>query len=258
MKLRAKYAAVTLLLAGLTAGIGTVPSAQADTSGKPAWCTGHANVSILGTSADTGYGTTGYPAGRELPAPTPYGWTTKFTNDLHSEWGTKVDNRAHNGAMASDFLPGGRWSDTTSATADMAGSQPDLVVIDLGGNEFLIQKDPAQFAADFAKVIDNVRAARPDATILLSIYAELKWAKTPSSPATQTHTWSEYAAKIHSTAVDKGVALVDLRQYIPPAASATLPSPSPWLSDNMHLNDAGNLAEYGAYWGWASSIASIC
>jgi acyl-CoA thioesterase-1 len=140
----------------------------------------------------------------------------------------------------------------------MATSQPALVVIDLGGNEFLSQKDPAQFATDFAKVIDNVRAARPDATILLSIYAELKWAPNQWSPPTQAYTWSAYATQIYNTAVAKGVALVDLRQYIPPAASATLPNPSPWLSDNAHLNDAGNLAEYGAYWGWASSIASIC
>ncbi|WP_329065895.1 SGNH/GDSL hydrolase family protein [Amycolatopsis sp. NBC_01480] len=258
MKLSAKYAAVALLIAGLATGAGLVPSAQADTAPKPAWCADHSNVSIIGTSADTGYGTTGYPAGRDLPSPTQYGWTTKFTNDLHAQWGTTVDNRAHNGAMASDFLPGGRWSDTTTATADMVQSQPDLVVIDLGGNEYLIQKDPAQFATDFAKVVDNVRAARPDATILLSIYAELKWTKTPSSPPTQTHTWNEYATQIYNTAVAKGVALVDLRQYIPPAASATLPNPSPWLPDNFHLNDAGNLAEYGAYWGWASSIASIC
>ncbi|WP_236793451.1 hypothetical protein [Amycolatopsis sp. GM8] len=64
--------------------------------------------------------------------------------------------------------------------------------------------------------------------------------------------------QIYNTAVTQSVAMIDMRQYIPPADSTNLPNPSPWDSNNIHLNDAENLAEYGGFWGWASAIDSIC
>lgn len=252
---RARIAAL-LTLVGF--GIAMSPAVAADAGQTSTWCTKKEQVAILGTSADTGFGATGYQSTTDTYAPTTYGWTTKIANDLHAQWNTTTKNYAHNGAMATDYLPGGRWPDTTGALADLTQRQPDLVLIDLGGNELISQTDPAVFKANLGKVIDNIRAARPGVDILLSIYAELKWTPNPWGGQTQKYFWSQYATSIYDTAVAKGTALVDLRQYIPPAGSANLPNPSPWLSDNVHLNDAGNLAEYGMWWGWTSSLGSIC
>ncbi|WP_033289640.1 SGNH/GDSL hydrolase family protein [Amycolatopsis jejuensis] len=252
---RARIAAL-LTLVGF--GIAVSTSVTADAAQTSTWCTRKANVAILGTSADTGYGTTGYQSTTDTYAPTTYGWTTKLANDLHAEWGTATKNYAHNGALAADYLPGGRWADTTAALPDLTQRQPDLVLVDLGGNELIAQVDPATFQVNLGKVIDSIRAARPGVDILMSIYAELKWTPNPYGGSTQKYTWSQYASVIHQMAVTKGTALVDLRQYIPPAGAANLPNPSPWTSDNIHLNDAGNLAEYGMWWGWTSSLGSIC
>jgi acyl-CoA thioesterase-1 len=221
------------------------------------WCTSQKDVAIIGTSAETGYGTTGYPTDAQTYEPTAWGWTNRFSQSLSGGWGTVVQNYAHNGAMASDFLSGGRWPNTTGALADIATKAPNLVIIDLGANEFYTQLDPATFAANLKTVIDDVKSAAPGSSILLSIYAQLLWAPNQWA-STETNQWPVYATQIYNTAVAEGVALVDMRQYIPNAGSANLPSPSPWYTDNLHLNDAGNLAEYGAFWGWTSSIASLC
>lgn len=253
MKLKAIAAAS---LAALTVTlVNAVPSDAA--TANPTWCTSQHNVGIIGTSAETGYGTTGYPSGADTYQQTLYGWTFRFGQSLYGQWGTTVENYAHNGALASDFLPGGRWASTTSAISDITAKQPELVIIDLGGNEFNSQVSPTTFAVNLKSVVDNVKAARPDVTILMSIYAELLWTPNPYA-STESYTWDQYATQIYNTAVQEGVALIDMRQYIPPAGSANLPNPSPWTGDNIHLNDAGNLAEYGGFWGWASSIASIC
>jgi acyl-CoA thioesterase I len=245
-------ASVTVLATTL---FGAVPSDAA--TAQSTWCVSQHNVAIIGTSADTGYGTTGYPTDADTYQQTRYGWTFRFGQSLYGQWGTKIENYAHNGALAADYLPGGRWSTTTGAIADITTNQPELVIIDLGGNEFNAQVPPSTFAANLKTVVDNVKTARPGATILMSIYAQLQWAPNPWA-ATENYTWDQYGTQIYNTAVQEGVALIDMRQYIPPADSAALPNPSPWNPDNIHLNDAGNLAEYGGFWGWASSIASIC
>ena len=256
MTTRARLATVVaavLVLAGAT-------SASAQTS-QPTWCTGHANIGIVGTSAETGYGTTGYSSSTDTYAPTVYGWVTRFSNSVHAQWGTATHDYAHNGAMASDYLPGGRWSGTTGATTDMATYSPDLVLVDLGGNEFWSQVDPATFQTNLTAVITNIKAARPGVTILMSIYARLHWAPNqytnpPNSP--QKWTWDQYATVIYNTAVAQQTALIDMRQYVPDAEASPMTNPTVWNSDGIHLNDAGNLAEYGGWWGWVSSLASIC
>ncbi|MEV4597137.1 SGNH/GDSL hydrolase family protein [Amycolatopsis sp. NPDC049253] len=257
---RATFARFTAVLTLIVLGIGmSTVVTSADAAQERSWCARKANVAIIGTSADTGYGSTGYQSTTDTWSPTTYGWTTKFADSLRAQWQTNVQNYSHNGALAADYLPGGRWAGTTGAMADMAAKQPDLVLVDLGGNDLWAQVDPAKFQTDLNNVIDGIRASRPGGVdILMSIYAELKWTPNPYGGNTQKYTWDQYASVIYQTAVAKGTALVDMRQYIPPAGSANLPNPSPWTSDNIHLNDAGNLAEYGMWWGWTSSLGSIC
>ena len=257
MNRRSKLAAVVGGATLATAVFGAFPSSAATAGTDNSWCTTHNNVAIIGTSADTGYATTGYPSTGQTYQPTTYGWTYRFGQSLAGGWNTKVQNYAHNGALASDYLPGGRWTTTTGAFADMTTVAPNLIIIDLGGNEFYSQVDPATFAANLKTVVDNVKTASPGASILLSIYAQMHWSANQYA-STETHTWADYANQIYNTAVSEGVALIDMRQYIPAADSTTLPNPTPWYTDQIHLNDAGNLAEYGGFWGWTSSIASLC
>lgn len=190
-------------------------------------------------------------------ARTKYGWATKLSDNLTAEWLTVTDNYAHNGAMASDYLPGGRWSSTTGALGKIAATLPPLVLIDLGGNEYWTQRDPAGLQTQLGQIVDQVRAARPEATVLLSIYPELQW-RANEYASTKRWDWSAYGAAIYNTAVTKQTALVDLRQTIPAAADPVPTNPDVWTSDRIHLNDAGNLAEYGIWWGWVSSLASVC
>jgi len=244
----------------LTAFILVTSRADAQTP-VSTWCVSKANVAIVGTSAETGYAKTGYASTTDTYYPTTYGWTTRFSNAVHAQWNTTTHNYAHNGALASDFLPGGRWANTTGAVADMQTYSPDLVLLDVGGNEYQIQQDPALFQNNLTTLVNNIKAARPGVTILMNIYAEFKWVPNqytnPPNKA-QVYTWNTYASIIYNTAVAQGEPLVDERQYIPPAASSPGPNPSPWASDLIHLNDTGDLVAKGLWWGWVSALGSLC
>jgi lysophospholipase L1-like esterase len=250
---------IALLATAVTATvvlIATPASAQTTTT-QIGWCDDQSRVALLGTSADTGYATTGYSSPDDTFARTRYGWATKLADNLAASWQTVTDNYAHNGAMASDYLPGGRWSTTTTALGKIAATAPPLVLIDLGGNDYWAQRDPAVFKSQLGQIIDQIRAARPDVTILLSIYPELRWQPNEYG-STKRYAWTAYTAAIFDTAVTKGTALLDLRQTIPAATDPVPTNPDVWTSDRIHLNDAGNLAEFGVWWGWVSSLASVC
>lgn len=248
-------AAVLSAAAGLYIAAGPAASAQT----PPPYCADKSNVAILGASSETGYATTGYPSGAQTWSPTTYGWTTRFADSVKAQWQTATANYSHNGAMVSDYLPGGRWSSTTGAVADLGAKKPSIVLINLGGNEWWSLADPTVFQKNLNTLVDNVRAGSPNAVIVLGIYAQLKWQQSSDSGnQPMKYTWDQYASVIYNTAVAKGTALVDFRQYVPPATSTNLPNPSPWSTDGIHQNDAGNLAEYGMWWGWTSSLWSMC
>jgi acyl-CoA thioesterase-1 len=266
MRINKRVAASITTLAATAALFVWAGKADATT---PSWCTDRSDVAILGTSAETGYATTGYSSTTEEFYPTLYGWTTKFANDMHASYGTAVSNFAHNGALSADFLPGGGggqhagqpgWSRQNGAVATFATTQPSIVILDVGGNDFYSQVDPATFRANLNAIIDNIRAQRSDTLILLSIYAQLHWSPNPYTPVPNgpmVWGWGAYAGVIHDVAVAKGTALSDMRQYVPPA-DGTLTAPDVWAADRIHLTDAGNLAEYGAFWGRVSSTWDIC
>jgi len=244
------------LLAGL-AGIITIIAlsivpASAQVASNPL-CTDVSDLAIIGASDDTGYATTGYNNNDPVQGfqRTLYGWATGFADDAHASWGSTTHNYARNGAQVSDYLPGGRFPLTTGAVADMNTYHPDLVMLDLGGNEYYNQINPAVFANNMATLVDNIRAGSPNTVILLSIYAELQY------PGKPTWDWNTYAGIIYNTAVTKGLPLIDMRQVIPYAGSTTRTSPDVWNADKIHLNDAGNRAEKAFWWGWFASIKSV-
>jgi lysophospholipase L1-like esterase len=244
MRKRYLFAAVLAVLTSVSVTAGT-SSATA-----PTWCTDKSQAAVIGTSADTGYGTTGYPGTAQTFQRTVYGWATRFIDNLNASWGTSTANYAHNGAMAADYLPGGRWPDQVNAVADLGTRGANLVIVDLGGNEYWSQRNPSTFRTEIRQLLSNIRAARPQAVILLSIYPEIKWQQSSDSGNLPLrYTYNQYATEVYQAAVDFGSPLIDMRQYAPSATSTNPTQPSVYLPDGIHLNDAGNLAEYGAFWG---------
>lgn len=246
-----------LVTAAVAVVVATFTAVGSSSASPPSWCTDKSQVAIIGTSADTGYGTTGYPSTAQTFQRTTYGWTTRIADSMSSAWATTTTDYAHNGAMAADFLPGGRWTDQVNAVSDLGTRNTNLVIVDVAGNEYWSQRPPATFRTELRQLLTNIRAARPQAIILLSIYPELKWQQSADSGNLPLrYTYNQYATEVYQAAVDFGSPLIDMRQYAPSATSTNPTQPSVYLPDGIHFNDAGNLAEYGAFWGqlvgWAA------
>jgi acyl-CoA thioesterase-1 len=229
--------AATLIVTASTAGASGV---------EGTWCVDRSHLAIIGASSETGYGTTGYTANNEEYVPTHYGWTRRVMHNLNVEWDTHGTNYAHNGATVADYLSGGRWDITTSATADIAIRQPDLVIINLGGNEYAHNTAaPAEFEADLRALVTDIREAREAVDILFLVYPTFTY-------DTAAYPWTDYAAVIGDVAASQGAAMMDLRQHID---SATRDTAGLWYQDDVHLNDAGQSVVSAAVWGW---LAASC
>ncbi|MCP2168216.1 SGNH/GDSL hydrolase family protein [Goodfellowiella coeruleoviolacea] len=232
--------------AGVSAGVSSTASAEEVTAASgPTWCTDKSRLVVLGDSAATGYGTTGYPADVQTYVPTENGWVAKMARNL-AGFGTEVTNLAHNGALVADYLPGGRWADTTSAVAQIQQLQPSMVIVELGGNDFYIDRDPEVFARQLRQLVDSIKAAAPSSSIFLVKIWEIGQRESPRA----VHTWSEYGAKMHEVAVATGAGLSDLAQYLPSPNNDTA---GLYLPDRIHLNNAGNLVVHGALYTWMIS-----
>lgn len=260
MRIRLKTAAAAVVIAlaatALVGSISVVSAPAASAGGAGTWCaSGKANLAILGASSETGYGTTGYPSGAQTYYPTTYGWTRRLSDLLQRAWGTTTENYSHNGALVSDYLPGGRWSTTTGAIADLATTRPTLVIIDLGGNEYWSQVDPAVFETNLRTMITNINTARPGVDIMLYLHEEISWPTAGNTywpQSTPKYPWSQYAARIFTVASTIPTGMVDMRQFINPSNG----NPAGlWTSDGIHLNDAGQSVVNGAWWGW---LAASC
>ena len=233
---------VSILLAAILAVVALAVPASATTG--VTWCdSGHASLDILGDSGATGYGSTGYPAGAQTWQSTTYGWVKRLTDRLGT---TVVHTYAHNGAMASDFLPGGRWTDTTGAVAQVQADQPAGLIIELGGNEYNVQVSPATYQANMQTLINNIKAVSPATTIFISHIWQIGVTQQPV-----TYTWGQYRTADIALATSNAAGFVDLEQYMP-SATTNLTGPVTGLygSDNIHPNDAGNLLEAAVYTQW--------
>lgn len=215
------------------------------TTAAATWCTDKSSLVVLGDSASTGYGTTGYPADVQTYVPTENGWVAKMAHNL-AGFGTKVTNLAHNGALVADYLPGGRWADTVNAIAQVRQLQPSMVIVELGGNDFYIDRDPEVFARQLRQLVDSIKAASPNSSIFLVKIWEIGQRESPRA----VHTWSEYGAKMHEVAVATGAGLSDLAQYLPSPNNDTA---GLYLPDRIHLGNAGNLVVHGALYTWMIS-----
>lgn len=235
---------VVLLLAAILAALTITSPASAASTGIT-WCdSGHASLDVLGDSGATGYGSTGYPANAQTWQSTTYGWVKRLSDRLGPT--TTVHTYAHNGAMASDFLPGGRWPDTTSAINSVRADHPAGLILELGGNEYNIQVSPAQYQANMQTLINQIKAASPATTIFISHIWQIGVTQQPV-----TYPWGQYRTADITLATNNGAGFVDLEQYMPSATTnSTGPVTGLYTSDNIHPNDAGNLLEAAVYTQW--------
>ena len=238
--MRSQFAAVGVLLLSLLA-LG-IPAAAAPLTGS-AWCQDHASLAVLGDSGSTGLGTTGYASQDDSYFRTAYGWYKRATDEAKSNYGTASANYAHNGAMAADFLPGGRWPLTTGALVQIEQTKPSLAIIELGGNEYLSAQGPDAFRTNLTELVTRIQTASPRTAVLLVAIWDI------AAPGAALP-WSQYVGAIRDTAIARGVAMVDLRQYIP---RADLDRAGLYNPDRTHLNDAGNMVFAAAAWTWLLS-----
>lgn len=223
--------AVVALLVALLAGP-AVQSGQASPLSGTTWCAGKASMALLAGSSGTGQYTTGYTSPDGTYQPTAYGWWTRLARMAQSNFGTTAANYSHTGAQVSDFLPDGRWPTTAGAVSDVAATQPRLVVISLGTNEYLSQVPPAEFAVNLTRLVDEIQQVNPTGNLLIVV----QWTAYTVSPV---YPWSQYAQVIRDVVVAQNAALLDLRQYIPPA---TDPDWSRFYHpDRIHLLDHAHL-----------------
>lgn len=222
LPLAALTAAITILL-----GTTSTSTAAATTSSPITWCTDKSSMDIVGDSGSTGYG---------VIDPNNH-WVAKLRQ---AKPNTRINNYAHDGAMVSDFLPGGRWPETTGAVAQIGVDQPSLVLIELGGNEYYIDRDPALYKANLETLTQKIWQVSPRSTIIY----ETIWPFDPRQ-STTVHSWNEYGTAMLQVAVEYSAGWIDLRQFFPPHyANDTYTHLL--NTDQIHPTDAGNAVEYTA------------
>lgn len=118
-------------------------------------------------------------------------------------------------------------SDQSAANAgDFASLSPDLVVIQLGINDFRANAAPEDYRASMATLIDAAIAAGADVVLVVSFH--------PSGA--QTYLWSDYVARVYSLADEYHLPVVDLtHRYGSHAAGIA----AGWVQDGSHLTAAG-------------------
>lgn len=236
--MKAKVAALTLILLVVFA----MPATAAPLSDS-AWCKDRASLVVLGASDSTGAFTTGYASPDETYYKTPYGWFSRVSGNAATYWGTTATNYSRNGAQTSDFLPGGRWPVTTGAVEQIRQKQPSLVIITLGGNEYLSGVSPSVFQANLTQLVRDIHAASPRTGVVLAAL----WHIARTNPA---HQWWEYTTAMFNVAVSEVTALIDLAQYFP---RSDMDTAGLFASDRIHLTDAGNMVAAATMWTWVIS-----
>lgn len=202
------------------------------------WCADQSKLVVIGDSSATGYGSTGYGAGQDGGyEPTEYGWAARLDRQLPN---TRLVNLARNGALAADFLPGGRWPLTASRL-----SGASMVIIAVGANDYGINRPPAEFRSHLEQLTATIVAAVPQASLLFvhTWGFDMRWPWYPGP----LHDWSAYGDQMAALA---GVHYLDLTQVMPWADrdTAGLYTENEYGEYSVHPTDAGHQVEFAAYW----------
>ncbi|MDQ0376481.1 SGNH/GDSL hydrolase family protein [Amycolatopsis thermophila] len=199
-----------------------------------AYCGGLARVAVLGHSLCTGYGSTGYPGTADDYQPTEHGWVAQLARAYTD---TVWDNYSHNGAMVSDFFPGGRWPEAVGAIEDIAANRPNRVYILLGGNEYFQGIDPWRaYWCNLRSLISQLREK-----VSTRIYVVTEYDFPPELG--QGFDQIEYRKAAALTAAANGCFHLDLSCSMPPTSdnSAGYYIPDEYApGQSVHLTDAGH------------------
>jgi lysophospholipase L1-like esterase len=161
---------------------------------------------------------------------------------------TRVANRAMNGRSTRSFVAEGRWK----AIVDSLNAG-DYVLIEFGHNDEKVNmpvgSSPADFGANLARFVDDVRARRAT-PVLLTPVARRRW---QDGKLVDTH--GEYPGVVRAVATEKKVALVDmtelsarvLERYGPDSSTALFlhlkagdhPNYPAGVEDNTHFSPVG-------------------
>lgn len=200
-----------------------------------AYCAGMGRVAILGQSLCTGYGSSGYPEDGLGYEPTETGWWAQFERAYTD---TTWVNYAHNGAMVSDFLPGGRWETSVNAVDELAAARPNRLLLVLGGNEFFQGIDP--WGAYWRNLNTLVGKIRDSFSTKLTIVAEYDF---PAELSEGSYPQVEYRKAAALTAANHSALFLDLSRFMPSSHNNT---DGYYIPDeygtglSVHLTDAGH------------------
>lgn len=199
-----------------------------------AYCGGMGGIAVIGQSLCTGYGSTGYPVDAVDYQPTARGWWAQF-EAAHTD--TTWYNFAHNGAMVSDFMPGGRWDAAVGAVEEIRATKVNRTIIVLGGNEFFQGIDPRVYRCNLTGLVQRLRGAAAGRIHIVSEY------EFPAELAGGTYTQDEYRQTAALVAAVHGATFLDLSCHMPPTSEN---EDGYYIPDeygpgqSVHLTDAGH------------------
>jgi len=224
---------VALLILVSGAATGVAPLAAAGPLAQSTWCQHRASMAIFGGSSSTGYLTTGYTKTDGTYQATTYGWWKQVSEFAATNWGTQSYNYARNGASYASYTSGGQWPVTRNAVASLSETQPDLLFLALGTNEYLAQQDPAVMEANMRTVVAAVKQASPRTAMMAIVQHTAYAGPNPVFP------WERYKQRIMQVVIDETLAMADLRQSVPSAYGAD------WAlfyhPDRIHMKDTTHM-----------------
>lgn len=143
--------------------------------------------------------------------------------------GITVDRVGANGWSTSQWIASAYGSSPQGWAQSVAALQPHLIILTQGVNDLVQGRTTAQFQADLATLITNIRDActDPDPSILLIAY----W--TPTGHDTD---WPPYIDVLRRTAdADPAIGFLDLTQLFPSGTDTSLAL----TTDGTHPNQKG-------------------
>ncbi|MGH3952029.1 MAG: SGNH/GDSL hydrolase family protein, partial [Pseudonocardiaceae bacterium] len=213
---------------------------------------GRGKIVILGDSLATGYGTSGYDIARGHGyQATSYAWPSRWDKKAN----TTMANLARNGAMASDFIADGvqnrqQGPFEPKAVQRIKSVQPNLVIIQLGGNEYVTDRDPERtYEVNLRRLAWRIKQAAPKARMLFVHTYAFDYRDPNAAP--YDHSWSRYGSVMRTVAGSYGW-YMDLTEYMP---ATRFNGAGLYIHDEygpglaVHATDAGHIALFSAYWG---------
>lgn len=158
-----------------------------------------------------------------------FGGLSVFNGDRKA--GVQVYDASYSGAKVQTYLDDQRYF-----VRSMARVAPDLVTIDLGGNDYFANTDPELLGRQLRQLVADVQSLPKKPSMLMIVPYE------PEKPGAQPGEYSAYVQVFRDVANEnpKEIALLDLS--LPDAMGSVAAEPAPWYSsDGIHPNDAGHV-----------------